>query len=359
MGRQASRGGALLRALSALALAACSNAVTAAPDGGVRPACTFLNPITFGADPWVLRSGDTYYSIESRDDDIWVYRSPTLSSFKRNGVKVWSAPDTGWNRSNVWAPELHNVDGRWYIYYTAGRSGPPFIAQRSGVLEAVGNDPQGSWVDRGMLYTGDDTVSFSNNIWAIDLTVEKVNGQLWAVWSGWEENRSTDRTPQHLYAARMSGPTTISGRRVRISSPVEAWERGTELDLQEGPSFLSNGPNLFIVYSARESWLKDYRLGMLRVKDPRVALTDTANLQKIGPVFTGSGSVYGVGHASFTTSPDGREPWIVYHSKVDTLPGWNRVIRMQRFGWKSDGTPDFGLPVPSSQALAVPSGECQ
>lgn len=38
---------------------------------------------------------------------------------------------------------------------------------------------------------------------------------------------------------------------------------------------------------------------------------------------------------------------------------WNRVIRMQRFGWKSDGTPVFGLPVPSSQELAVPSGEYQ
>jgi GH43 family beta-xylosidase len=146
---------------------------------------------------------------------------------------------------------------------------------------------------------------------------------------------------------------------VRISSPVESWERGTELDLQEGPEFLANGANLFIVYSTRESWLKDYRLGLLRVKNAQLALTDTANLQKSGPVFTGSGRVYGVGHPSFTTSLDGKESWMVYHSKVDTVPGWNRVIRMQKFGWKGDGSPDFGTPVPSAEAVAVPSGECK
>ncbi|HYW50286.1 MAG TPA: hypothetical protein VE861_06760 [Gemmatimonadaceae bacterium] len=84
----------------------------------------------------------------------------------------------------------------------------------------------------------------------------------------------------------------------------------------------------------------------------------TANLLKIGPVFSGTADVFGVGHASFTTSRDGAEPWIVYHSKVDPSPGWNRVIRMQRFGWKTDGSPDFGAPSPSSIAVAKPSGEC-
>ena len=36
---------------------------------------------------------------------------------------------------------------------------------------------------------------------------------------------------------------------------------------------------------------------------------------KSGPVFTGNDRIHGVGHASFTTSPDGNEYWIYYHSK--------------------------------------------
>lgn len=190
-------------------------------------------------------------------------------------------------------------------------------------------------------------------------TVGEAGGQWYAVWSGLQANATTDGTVQHLYAAKMSSPTHISGHRVRISSPDASWKKGTELDLQEGPEFLSHDSQLFIVYSTRESWLRDYKLGMLHVRDPNVALTDTANIEKSGPVFSGSGTVYGVGHASFTTSLGGKEPWIVYHSKVDTVPGWNRVIRLQKFGWKSDGTPDFGTPVPSSQAIPVPSGECR
>ena len=85
---------------------------------------------------------------------------------------------------------------------------------------------------------------------------------------------------------------------------------------------------------------------------------DSSSWIKSGPVFTGTETVYGVGHASFTTSPDGAEDWIVYHSKVDPTPGWDRVIRMQKFGWHPDGSPEFGAPVPSGRPVAVPSGQC-
>ena len=157
----------------------------------------------------------------------------------------------------------------------------------------------------------------------------------------------------------MSDPWTISSNRVRISSPTETWERGTELDLEEGPEFLRRGDDVFIIYSTRESWLKDYRLGQLRLKQPDADPVDPSNWIKSGPVFTGTETVYGVGHASFTTSPDSTEDWIVYHSKVDPTPGWDRVIRMQKFGWRPDGSPDFGTPVPAGQPIRVPSGQCR
>src|SRR5439155_26296965 len=86
---------------------------------------------------------------------------------------------------------------------------------------------------------------------------------------------------------------------------------------------------------------------------------DPGNWIKSGPVFTGTELVSGVGHASFTTAPDGTEDWIVYHSKVDTLPGWDRVIRMQKFGWRPDGSPDFGIPVPTGAPIGEPSGQCR
>ncbi len=342
----------LRRLVLPFVVAGCVNPSSATAGQAPPPgACSFVNPVAAGADPWVVRWGGSYYLIQSRDRAIWVYKSDKLTEPTSNGVRVWTAPDTGWNRTNVWAPELHHIDGRWYIYYAAGRAGPPFIHQRSGVLQSVGDDPQGEYRDEGMLDTG--------GIWAIDLTVTRLRGQLYAVWSGWEANASTDRTPQHLYIARMSNPWTIATRRVRISSPTESWEHGTELDLNEGPEFLSHPDQSFIIYSTRESWLKEYRLGQLRLRSPDADPMDSSSWLKTGPVFTGTATVYGVGHASFTTSPDSLEDWIVYHSKVDARPGWDRVIRMQKFTWHPDGAPDFGTPVPTGQPISVPSGQCR
>ena len=244
-------------------LVLATRAACATPPEGpsVAERCTFTNPIGPGQDPWIVRHDGAYHLVESRDGGITIYRSAALTDPKRDPVRVWEAPDTGWNRATLWAPELHHIGDRWYIYYAAGRAGPPFIHQRSGVLESTGDDPRGSYVDRGMLYTGDDVATGADPKWAIDLTVARIGGQHYAVWSGWEENRDTDRTPQHLYIARMENPWTIGSDRVKISSPVESWERGTELDLNEGPQFLFHDDDVFIVYSTRESWLPDYRLG--------------------------------------------------------------------------------------------------
>lgn len=259
-----------LRALPTLALglvAACSSGEGPAGDA-VTPdedPCTFTNPVADGQDPWVVRHDGYYHLVESRGGGITVYRSEKLTDLKRDPVQVWESPDTGWNRTNVWAPELHLIDGRWYIYYAAGRAGPPYVHQRSGVLQSTGSDPRGPYTDLGMLRTVDDLRSSDPVTWAIDLTVERIGGRLYAVWSGWEENRDTDRTQQHLYIAEMANPWTISGDRVRISSPVESWELGTALDLNEGPQFLRHDDELFIIYSTRESWLPDYRLGQLRL----------------------------------------------------------------------------------------------
>lgn len=348
---------ALAALLSVLLLAGCSNATSrqAAPEP--EAACTFTNPVGPGQDPYVVRYEGMYYLVESRGNAIHVYRSEKLTEIKANPVKVWEPPAEGWNRMHLWAPELHFIGGRWYIYYAAGAAGPPFVHQRSGVLESTGADPQGPYVDRGLLFTG-DAQDDSTNVWSIDLTVGRIGGRFYAVWSGWEQNRDTDKTPQHLYIAALSNPWTIGSARVRISSPEEPWEVGTELDINEGPQFLLHGGDVFIIYSTRESWLKAYRLGQLRLRSPEADPLDPTAWRKSGPVFIGTDEVLGVGHASFTTSPDGTEDWIVYHTKVSETPGWERVIHMQPFRWNAEGAPDFGTPAASGEALAVPSGQC-
>lgn len=357
-------------AAAAAYAAACAGAASAPrPAAGVAPACTFTNPILRGADPSVVRHGGFYYLVQSRDTGgIVVSRSDRLEHVGEHPVRVWTPPDTGWNRANVWAPELLFLDGRWYIYYAAAPvAGAPFVHQRSGVLQSVGDDPFGPYVDRGQLWTGDgpaparlaDSAARAANRWAIDLTVGRIAGRLYAVWSGWAENAPTDKTVQNLYIAPMANPWTVTGPRAVLSAPTAPWERGPELDLQEGPEFLQRGGRTFVVYSTRDSWLPQYELGMLRLKDGAATPLDSASWVKTGPVFASANGVVGVGHHAFTRSPDGREDWLVYHAKTSTRPGWDRVIRAQRFTWTADGTPSFGAPVPSGVPVPVPSGECR
>ncbi|TZF85062.1 family 43 glycosylhydrolase [Pedobacter sp. BS3] len=323
---------------------------------------TFTNPVGGGADPWVIKDGGYYYVCLSAGNNgvshITVSKSTSLTKIGPRKI-VWTAPASGWNSHCVWAPELHRIGKKWYIYYAAGQSGPPYKYQRSGVLESVTDDPQGEYIDKGMLKTGADPNDPTGTIWAIDLTVTSIRGKLYAVWSGWEQNASTDKTSQHLYMARMSNPWTISSERVKISSPDQPWETGGPLDLNEGPEFLKHDGKVFIIYSTRESWTPQYRLGMLMLKDDKKSPMDATNWIKKGPVFRGTKEVLGPGHASFTTSPDGKEWWIFYHAKKTTKPGWARNLRLQKFTWDKDGNPVFGTPVPAGIPIPLPSGEKQ
>lgn len=314
---------------------------------------TFTNPVFDGADPWFTEKDGYYYYCYSARNGINISRSRLLT--KKGEVKVvWKAPASGWNRSCIWAPELHFINGHWYIYYAAGESGPPYIYQRTGVLQSETDDPFSAYIDKGMLYTGDNPDMIHDNVWAIDMNVFSWKSKLYAVWSGWEKQAETDKTQQHIYMVEMENPYTMKGLRMRISSPGEAWETGGPLNLQEGPEVLIHGHNLFIAYSCRESWTIDYRLGLLKLKDNNASLLSPESWEKSGPVFSGP---FGAGHCSFVKSPDCREDWIVYHSKKSVKEGWQRDIRMQKFSWDRNGYPVFGKPAEPGSEINRPSGE--
>jgi GH43 family beta-xylosidase len=343
----------------ALGVVACTRGARTAPAPALAGPCTFTNPVARGADPWVVHHDSMYYSVKSEDRRIWIAASPRLHDvLTAPATPIWSAPDTGWNRTNVWAPELHFLDGRWYVYYAAGRAGPPFTSQHAGVLESADANPLGRWADRGRLYTGDSVETGRADRWSIDLTVGRIGGRRYAIWSGWATDAVTDRTPQQLYIAPMASPWRIASNRVLLSAPVADWERGPELDLQEGPEMLVHGGDVFVIYSTRDSWLKDYALGQLRLRDTSANPLEPASWTKTGPVFAGNARVFGVGHASFTTVTGGADAWIVYHSKDSATPGWARSVWMQPFVWARDGAPSFGEPIGPRVAIPLPSGEC-
>lgn len=322
------------------------------------PPGKFVNPIAEGADPWVLRdpNGDRYLWCQSEGNrGIAICTSDVLTSLGEKHV-VWHAPDDGPYSEQVWAPELHFLDGRWHVYFAA--SDGDNANHLTYVLRSESDDPLGDYQLHGPLTTGEGDDQRSPNIWAIDMTVLEHDGQRYALWSGWDAP-GTDQ--QYLYIAPMKSPTELAGQRVRLCENDDyLWERIEESEetrgLHEGPQVLKHSNRTFVTYSTAASWLPTYKLGLLELtgNDP---LNPEAWKKYDRPVFQSSTETWGVGHSCFVRSPDESEWWHVYHAKRDRRPGWRRGIFVQPFHFNEDGLPEFGDPVAPGEVVDRPSGE--
>ncbi|OAP61614.1 hypothetical protein AYL99_03817 [Fonsecaea erecta] len=344
---------------------------------------TYTNPIlnAMGADPWVIRYEDYYYMTYTTNDNITILRSSVLTDWNNADVKLAFSPPANTSYSkDLWAPELHFLDGLWYIIFTADVDADtpspeqdmycdfscPAVNHRMFVLESSGADPWGS------------SYSFKAELdtygqFAIDGTYFAHASGLYHVYSCWEGAYVS--WPSMLCITRLANPWTVSSSsplsaRVVISRPDQPWEKtpynrtvNVRLSSNEGPEQLTNPATgqQFIIYSAARSDNRNYCLGQLALAggddadpmDPGAWTKRTA-----GCVFyeNPDEQVYGVGHASFTTSPDGAEHWIVYHGMQNYLEGWTaRTIRAQKFTFSHvDGAPVF--PRPGMGPYAVPAG---
>lgn len=297
-----------------------------------------------GADPWMYRHTDGfYYFTKTTGNNVTIWKSPTITGVDAGQKR--EIPVTG---QGVWAPEIHYLNGAWYIYYA--QDDGDNANHRMYVLQNTSADPmQGNWVNRGQL-------TDSTNRWAIDGTVFQVGSQLYTIWSGWE---GSDNVSQRLYIAKLSNPWTISSQRVEISRPQYAWETNHQPTVNEGPQVVIRGNTINLLYSASGSWTNDYSLGLITASTTADLLNPASWNKRNQPVFSSGNGIFGPGHASFTTSPDGKESWIIYHSAKYDVAGWNREVRAQPFQWLADGTPSFGKPVAPNQSIALPSGEPQ
>jgi GH43 family beta-xylosidase len=300
-----------------------------------------------GADPWLTYyEGNYYLAATTWASGLTMRKSPTLAGLKTaEPVQIYFETDPS-RCCNMWAPEFRLLNGpdglRWYFYYTAGTWGT-YDNQHSHVLESAGTDPLGPYTYKATLHAP----------WSIDGSVLELNGSLYFLSSAFESRF------QSLFIAPMSNPWTVSGERRLLSRPEYDWETSGSY-VNEGPVPLYHDGKTFVIYSASACWTPDYKLGMLIYKggDP---LSRDSWTKYPEPVFQRSdeNGVFAPGHNGFFKSPDGTEDWIVYHANDSVNDGCDggRTTRVQKFTWNADGTPDFGVPVSTSEEIAAPSGD--
>lgn len=240
------------------------------------------------ADPFITRPVEGMYYLTGSVpayDRIVVRGATTLDGLAQARERtIWRRPASGRMGGHIWAPELHRIDGRWYVYFAAGDADDVFRV-RMYVLESAADDPrENAWQPPRRITTGWDTFS-------LDATTFEHRGRRYFVWAQSEPGIATN---SNLYCIGL----LTADARADLIDPA--------------------------------SWSKS----------PRPVFTTNENTRQYGPEhnsFTvaedGTTDVL-VYHARDYRDITG-----------DPLYDPNRHARLQRLHWNENGTPSFGVPV--------------
>ena len=307
-----------------------------------------VNPLVRNrADAQVFRHDDGWYYMTGsvpEYDRLVLRRSRTLAGLTTAAERVlWRHEAKGPMSGFLWAPELHEIDGRWIMYFAAGPSGggEDVFRIRTYAVVCDGADPMtGNWSVLGQLRTPWDSFN-------LDSTVFTHRGTRYMAWAQREPGIETN---SNLYLAPLATPLTLGAKPARLTIPELPWEiRGFKV--AEAPALLARNGRLFMTYSASATDAR-YCLGMLTARDDADIMDPAAWAKSPVPVMQTSPAhrIYGPGHNSFTVDERGRD-MLVFHARDyekiegDPLFDPNRHTRVQPIRYDAAGVPLFDPPV--------------
>lgn len=300
----------------------------------------FRNPLNPGADPWIGFAGGRYHLATTQGNCVRLWSAASLADLPR------AVPTLVWEKGRgVWAPEFVRLKGpngwRWYCYFT--KTDGADERHRLFVAESAGDSITGPYGRERQLRTDPEDAFY-----AIDGHVfEAADGRLYLLWAGHPGHR--------LFIARMKDPFTVDGPRTMI--PASGFGCA---EVREGPFVLRHGGRAFLTYSACDTGKPDYAVGYLWIQDGEDPLDPKAWRQHREPLLRreDANAVYGPGHHSFFTSPDGTEVWIAYHAKTVTHFTYkDRTTRAQKLEWDENGFPRRIVPAALQTPLPLPAGD--
>lgn len=298
------------------------------------------------ADPYIrLIDGRWYFTASVPAYDCIILRCADTLEGLRNApeTQVWHAHESGEMSRHIWAPELHRLDGCWYLYFAAGERDDPWKI-RPWVLRCREEDPTtGKWEECGKLEraNGDE---FSFEAFSLDMTVFELKGKRYCIWA---EKVSVGRMISNLYIAEMETPLRLKTPQMLLTSPSYAWERHG-FWVNEGPTVIEQGGRLYMTFSASDTSAA-YCMGLMWMEADADPMDISAWHKLNKPVFVTDAEkgIYGPGHNTFFTDAEG-QVYTSYHARPydeivgDPLYDPNRHCFIMRVGFEA-GLPVFSL----------------
>lgn len=295
------------------------------------------------ADPFVTNINGKYYFTASVPayDKIILRCADTLKGLKDAQERtVWVKHESGAMGEHIWAPEIHYIDGSYYIYFAAGAT-EDIWAIRPYVLKCDGDPMVDEFVELGMMQPADDD-EFSFRAFSLDATTFEVKGERYFVWA---EKVGVGRQISNLYIAKMETPSKLKTVQVLLTTPDYDWERDG-FWVNEGPAVLFKDDMIYLTFSASATGAC-YCMGMMSANinddllDPKVWKKERYPVLKTDY----DKGIYGPGHNSFVKDENGNDV-CVFHARTyeeivgDPLRDPNRHAMLLEVKWQ-DNKPVF------------------
>ena len=364
--------------------AAFGGRLTAA-SGADSAQLTYRNPQGNAADPSILRkpTGEVveydgkywlYYTSESGNVRGFEARSTRdFTSWQDEGL-VFDAKGT-WARDAFWAPEGYEIDGKYYLFFSAQNAPYPWTqAEKFNIGVAVADSPRGpfkllkdepifdpGWpiIDANLFIDDDGTpyLTFSRCCYqhAVESELaekcrrEKKYDEIEESWAYGIELKKD-------FSGVVGEPTLLIRPPVKLDDKQSEWESRSvtagEVNRRwtEGTALFKLGDTYYIAYSANFFGGDWYAVGYATAKKPLGPYTKAANNPILEKNTQNGGTVRGVGHGNIFFSPDRSEAYYVYHARTDTN---DRKLFIDKMIINGDGS--IAIDGPSVDPRPVPS----
>lgn len=348
---------------------------------------TFTNPLNvqFG-DPYVLFTQGTYYMYGTgggASQGFAAYSSKDLVNWKKEGQVYYANNKNGWSDPTLkwdgayWAPEVYEVHGKFYLFYSAQwKKNPLNEMENFRIGAAVADKPTGPFIDLNNQpvfdpgYPTIDANMFLDSDGKFYLYYSRVAYKhpvksevaTWAKKKGWfkeiEESWVYGVELKSDFSGVIGEPQLLLRPPVSMRDKQAEWESrsvtSNEVNRRwtEGSVTFKKDGIYYMMYSANHFGGQNYAIGYATAKAPLGPYKKAANNPILQKNTDKGGLVSGTGHNGITYSPDGREMFCVYHGRT-AKTGDERVVFIDRMKVK-DGK--ITIQGPTTTPQKMPSG---
>ena len=319
-------------------------------------------PVEFG-DPYILKASDgLYYMIGTGgvNDGFKMYSSTDLKDWKDEGRIYQGNTDESWGIANFWAPELYELDGKFYLLFSADwRVNPTNELENFRIGVAVSDTPTGPYTDlydRPIFDPGYPVID--GNLWLEDGKVylyysrccykNPVESEV-ADWAR-EQGMFDEIEESWVYGVEMkpdfSGivgePELLLRPPLSMDDKQAEWESRSvtsgEVNRRwtEGSYIFKEKDTYYMMYSANFFGGKNYAVGYATSNSPMGPFQKADNNPVLEKNVEQGGIVTGTGHNMITLAPDGKTKLCVYHGRTSET-GENRVVFIDPMEVTEDG----------------------